>query len=132
MHGARHGVLVLAVAGADVKNWDSPGVGFVRVKLHVIVITRQTLALRVDAEVIRYLTTYLVAQRAAKAAQAEGVSVEFLPAVTGQIVAAEEILVCESRIGIDVFRNDITSGTPDRLAARRPAEPAVDRRPVPG
>src|ERR1700691_1569222 len=120
VHRPRHGGLVLSVTGADVQHGNSPRVGLAGVQLHVILVTRQALSLRVDAEAIWYLPAHLPAQRTAKSAQAESVSIEFLLAVAGQIVTAQEILIAEARIGIHVFRHDITGGTSDRFAPRGP------------
>src|SRR5713226_3339258 len=90
----------------ETQNGDAPCIFHLRVECDVILEARQRLPLSIDGEHVRDLLTNSLPQLAPKAAHGKSVFVELLPAVSRQIVAAQETFVGKARIGVRVFGND--------------------------
>jgi hypothetical protein len=81
---------------------------------------RQTLALRVNAEVDTECCLRTLSRHFGRSLVAERVPVKFLVAIAGEIVPAQKILVLRRRGDrVHVFRDDVAAGTANGLAPRR-------------
>ena len=103
----------------DVQRRNAPGVLYLRIERDIIIVTRQAFALRVNAKAVRNVVAHFVTPRAAKTGSGRRMAIEFLPAIAGEIVTTQEVLVLVARGGVHVLRNDIPAWPAHRFALRR-------------